>query len=255
MLEALRRGATGLLAKLLLGLLVVSFAIWGVADVFRGYSSTAVGKVGGYEISEEAYKRALANRLQVIEMQRGMRLTNEQARTFGIANDVLMALLREKLLDKHVDWLGLGLSDAAVADLIRNDPQFKGFDGKFNRSAFDMALRRNGLTEQQYFAARREGELREMLGDALQTGIVVPPYMVELLHKHYEERRAISYITLTPDKVPAPAEPTAAKLKEFYTQTRRQHVVPETRSARVLLLTLDEVKKRYKLSDEEIKAE
>jgi peptidyl-prolyl cis-trans isomerase D len=255
MLEALRRGATGLLAKLLLGLLVVSFAIWGVADVFRGYSSTAVGKVGKREVSEEEYKRALANRLQLIEMQRGMRLTTEQARTFGITNDVLMALLREHLLDTHVDQLGLGLSDTAVAELVRRDPQFKGIDGNFNRGAFDMALRRNGLNEEQYFKGRREGELREMLGDALQTGIVAPPFLIELLHKHYEEQRSISYVTLTPDKVPKPTEPTATKLKEFYDQTRKQHVVPETRGARVLLLTLDEIKRKYKLSDEEIKAE
>lgn len=255
MLEALRRGATGWLAKLLLGLLVVSFAVWGVADVFRGYSSSAVGTVGNRKVSEEDYKRALNNRLQLIEMQRGMRLTTEQARTFGITNDVLMGLMREHLLDTHVEALGLGLSDAAVVDLVRRDPQFKGIDGNFNRAAFDVALRRNGLSEQQYVNGRRSGELREMLGDALQSGIVVSPAMIDILHKHYEEQRTLAYVTLTPDKVDKPAEPTAAKIKEFYDQTKKQHVVPELRAARVLLLTVDTAKKKFTVTDEEIQAE
>ena len=173
MLEALRRGASGWIAKVLMGLLVISFAVWGVADVFRGYSSSAVGTVGNRQVSEEDFKRALNNRLQLIEAQRDMRLTPEQARTFGITNDVLMGLMREHLLDTHVQELGLGLSDAAIVNTVRRDPQFKGFDGNFNRSAFDIALRRNGITEQQYVNGRRSGELRELLGDGLQGGIVV----------------------------------------------------------------------------------
>lgn len=255
MLEALRRGASGWIAKIFLSLLVVSFAAWGVADVFRGYSSTAVGTVGKREVSEEDFKRALNNRLQLIEMQRGMRLTPEQARTFGITNDVLMGLMREHLLDTHVQELGLGLSDAAIVDIIRRDPQFKGFDGSFNRAAFDISLRRNGITEQQYVNGRRGGELREMLGDALQSGIVISPFMIDILFKHYEELRTVSSITLTPDQVPKPTDPTPTKLKEFYDQTKKQHVVPEMRAAQVLLLTVDTAKKKYQVTDEEIKAE
>jgi peptidyl-prolyl cis-trans isomerase D len=58
MLDALRRGAVNWLAKILLGLLVIAFAIWGVADVFRGYGTGTVARVGSIEISTDEYRQA-----------------------------------------------------------------------------------------------------------------------------------------------------------------------------------------------------
>ena len=59
MMEALRRGAASWVAKILLGLLIVSFAVWGIADVFTGYGQRSLARVGKTEISADEFQNAL----------------------------------------------------------------------------------------------------------------------------------------------------------------------------------------------------
>ena len=66
MLDALRRGSTGIVAKILLSLLIVSFAVWGIADVFTGYTRGAVATVGDAKISSTDYDRVLRTELDGI---------------------------------------------------------------------------------------------------------------------------------------------------------------------------------------------
>jgi peptidyl-prolyl cis-trans isomerase D len=58
MLDAMRRGAVNWLAKILLGLLIVAFALWGVADVFRNYGRGTLARLGNTEISVDEYRQA-----------------------------------------------------------------------------------------------------------------------------------------------------------------------------------------------------
>jgi len=60
MLDAMRRGALNWLSKILLALLVVAFAVWGVADVFRGYGRGTLARIGNTEISVDEYRQAYA---------------------------------------------------------------------------------------------------------------------------------------------------------------------------------------------------
>src|SRR5690606_4409516 len=66
MLDALRRGSTGWVAKILFALLVLSFAVWGVADVFTGFGRGAIAKVGSHEIRVEDFQRAYQNEIALI---------------------------------------------------------------------------------------------------------------------------------------------------------------------------------------------
>lgn len=84
MLEALRRGAQTRVAKLLFGLLVLSFGIWGVHDVFRGWGRGAVAHVGSTAISDEEFRRAYQNELDRVSQQARQRITAEQGRAFGL---------------------------------------------------------------------------------------------------------------------------------------------------------------------------
>ncbi|MGD0532879.1 MAG: SurA N-terminal domain-containing protein, partial [Methyloceanibacter sp.] len=57
-LEDLRKGAGRLFGMILMGMLVVSFGVWGIADIFRGYQSQTLIRVGDTEITSQDYARA-----------------------------------------------------------------------------------------------------------------------------------------------------------------------------------------------------
>jgi peptidyl-prolyl cis-trans isomerase D len=254
MLDALRRGAASWAAKILLFVLVISFAIWGVADVFRGYGQGALARIGAVEISTEDFQRTYQLELDGLARQLGRRLTPEQARTFGVDGRVLQQLIGAAAIEEHARELRLGLSDETVAELIKRDPMFRGPDGKFSQLALEGLLRQSGLSERGLLVTRRKDELREQLMAALFAGITVPDALLNLIHIFREETRTAQYFTIDPDKAVKLPEPDEAKLKETYEANKRQFVTPEYRALALLQMTTEEMKKRVPVSEDEIKA-
>ena len=254
MLDALRRGAVNWLAKILLGLLVIAFAIWGVADVFRGYGTGTVARVGSIEISTDEYRQAYQSELDSISRRFGRRLTAEQAKLLGIEQRALSRLMGAAAIDNHTRELHLSLSEQGIADIIRDDPAFHGPNGQFSRTAFQAYLRQNGYSEGRYLYDRRKEEVRDQLTDTLLGGLAPPQLVLDLLHRYREETRVIAHFTPDYDKLVKVAEPDETKLREHFEQNKRQYVTPELRKINVLLLTRDAVKARTAVADDEVKA-
>jgi peptidyl-prolyl cis-trans isomerase D len=255
MLDAMRRGAVNWLAKILLGLLIIAFAVWGVADVFRGYGRGTLARIGSTEITVDQYRQAYQDELASISRRMGRRLTPEQAKLLGLEQRTLSRLIGAAAIDAHARQLHLGLSDQGIADLIRQDPAFKGLDGAFSQRTFQNYLRQGGVSEGYYVANRRKEEVREQLTDTLVGGIAPPQLLIDLIHRYGEERRVIEHFTPDYDKLIKTPDPDEAKLKEFYEQNKRQFMTPELRKVAVLLLTREDAKSRSPVDEAEVKAD
>jgi peptidyl-prolyl cis-trans isomerase D len=254
MLDAMRRGAVNWLAKILLGLLIIAFAVWGVADVFRGYGRGTVARIGSIEISTDEYRLAYQNELESISRRFGRRLTLEQAKLLGVEQRALSRLMGAAAIDNHTRDLHLSLSEQGIADLIRDDPAFHGPNGQFSRTRFQAYLRQNGYSEGRYVYDRRKEEVRDQLTDTLLGGVAPPQLLLDLLHRYRDETRIIAHFTPDYDKLVKVAEPDEAKLREHYEQNKRQYVTPELRKVNALMLTRDAVKARTTVTDDEVKA-
>jgi peptidyl-prolyl cis-trans isomerase D len=250
MLEAMRRGAQTRVAKLLFGLLVLSFGIWGVHDVFRGWGRGAVAKVGGTAISDEEFRRAYQNELDRVSQQAKQRITPEQGRAFGLDRQVLAQLLGGAAVEAHADQLGLALSDATLVDGIQSDPDFQ-TDGKFSKQNFEGLLRQIGMSERGFLSLRRKDELRAAIIRSFISGQTIPKPLFDLMHAYNDEKRIIEWVKIDPDAVTV-ADPTEAKLRELYDKDKAKYMTPEYRKVQVLMLGVDDLKKQANISDDEI---
>ncbi|MCC7251416.1 SurA N-terminal domain-containing protein [Hyphomicrobium sp.] len=253
MLDAMRRGAQGWVAKLLFALLIVSFGVfWNVSDVFRGFGRGAVAKVGEADITVTDFQRAFQNQIRGITLEGGQRLTTEQALMLRLDRQALDQLIAQAAVKTHADQLGLSLSDETLAEGVRNDPDFAGPDGKFSRLGFDGLLRQLNLTEQGFLAVRRDDEVRRQIFDGLSSAVVVPKPTVEELHAFREETRTIEHVQIDAKKVTA-AAPDESKLSETYEANKASFMTPEYRKAAVLVLSTDALKSEITLTDDELK--
>ena len=232
MLDALRRGSTGWIAKVLFAMLVLSFTIWGVADVFKGWGRGAIAKVGNHEIRLEEYQRAFQNEINQISQQAGRRITTEQAHAAGLDNRVLAQLIGWSAVEAHANELGLALSDASLAEAMKNDQAFKGPDGKFNRLAFENVLDRLGLSERGFLQLRRRDELREQLTSAMINGVAVPDSMMDVVNQWRGETRVAEHFTIDADKAVKVPEPDEAKIKATYESNKQAFMAPGVPQAR-----------------------
>src|SRR6201996_8900724 len=114
MLRGMRKASSNWLGKtimaVVMGVLIISFGVWGIADIFRGFGQSTVAKVGHTEISLNEFRQIYTDRL----------LTPEQARAFGLDRQVLQQTIAEAALDENARRLGLGQSDDQIRELIMN---------------------------------------------------------------------------------------------------------------------------------------
>jgi peptidyl-prolyl cis-trans isomerase D len=253
MLDALRRGSTGMVAKALFAILVISFAIWGIGPVFRNFGRGALAKVGPHEIRVEDFQRSLQNELRAISRQTGRHITPEQARAAGIDQRVLAQLMAWAAVETHAAQLDLALSDEALINGLKDDPSFKDpATGTFSSIAFKNVLQNMGLSERGFLALRRRDELREQVTGALINGVAIPDSLVDLVNSWRNEKRVAQFFVIDADKAVKVPEPDDAKLRDTYEAYKGEFTSPEYRKLGVLILSVDDLKTKMDVTDAEI---
>jgi peptidyl-prolyl cis-trans isomerase D len=254
MLESLRRGAQSWVAKVLLGLLVVSFAVWGVEGIMtRGAGPDVVATVGNQEITAPTFQREMESQIRQVSEQMGQQLTLPQAYQFGLDRQVLGRLIAIAAFDAEADELGLEISDKVVAEDITSDPNLRGAFGRFDRDAFNNILQRIGMNEQAFIADRRAFMVRKQLFDVAQKGTVVSKTVMNAIFKYQDEIRAIDYVTLSDDAAGPIADPDANTLDAYYRTQAQRFTNPETRDFAVVELAPSDIAGSISLTDDELK--
>src|SRR5258705_8837475 len=145
MLRGIRTASTNWLGRIVmgvvLGLSAVSFAIWGIGDIFRGFGRSGLARIGGTEISVEQFRQLYNERLQQLGRQLGRPITLDQARAMGLDQQLVGQLIGEATLDERVKALRLGISDAEMARRITANPELLRPTGQFHQTRFQMLLR------------------------------------------------------------------------------------------------------------------
>jgi peptidyl-prolyl cis-trans isomerase D len=195
MLRGIRKASSNWLGKIIMGtvmgVLILSFAVWGIADIFKGFGQSTVAKIGNTEITIEQFRQLYTEKLQQIGRQFGRPLTQDQARAFGIDRQVLQQVVAEAALDEEARRIGLAQSDAETMRLIVNDPNFKGPSGAFDAARFQQTIRQFGYTEQRYVAEQRRVGLRRQIAGTVTAGFAPPKTLIEVLSRFQNEQRAI----------------------------------------------------------------
>ena len=111
MLDSLRQATSGITAKIFLGLIVISFMVWGVSGQFVGYGLGTAASVGNAEVTTQEFSRALNVRLQELGRQLNRGVSMEQARALGVPDQVLAELVSEAALDNQAMRYNLGVSE------------------------------------------------------------------------------------------------------------------------------------------------
>ena len=241
MLQGLRAASQNWIGRtimaIVMGFIVVSFAIWGIGDIFRGFGAGKIAQVGSVDISSEAYRTAYQNELQRIQRQARRGITNEEARAIGLDRQVLSRLVTEAALDQKAHQLGLAMADDDIAKTIFNDPSFKGPNGQFDRARFNELIRNNGYSERAFVNEQRQIYLRQQILQAVAGNLVVPQAMLDAIHRYRDETRSVDYVVLPPSAAGDIPPPTEDVLQKYFDARKQSFRAPEYRKLVTLAVT------------------
>ena len=258
MLRGLHKASSTWLGKALMatvmGFLVISFAIWGIGDIFRGFGRNAVATIGGAEISIEQFRQFYNDRLQQLGRQVGRPITPDEARARGLDRQLLGQLIAETSLDEQVRQLKLGLSDADIAQRVTSDPSFRGANGQFDRVRFEQLIRQAGFTEGRFIEDQRRSMLRRQLVQSITGNLKVPTIAMTMLNQYRNETRQIEYVALGPEQAGDISPPTPEVLNKFFEDRKTLFRAPEYRKITIMALAPTDLAKPDAVSDADAKA-
>jgi len=239
---------------ILIGMLVISFAIWGVADIFTGYGSQTLIRVGDTELNSQDYMRAQQDVLRAMSAQAGRSLSLQEARALGLDNRVLERLIGGAAVDTHARHLHLGISDAALLAEIMKDPSFQDPAGGFSPAAFQQALNSINMNEQGYLASLRERNLRRQILTTIGKVANSPDVLIGALNTYNGETRTLRYVLVPQSAAGTIPDPSEEDLKRYYDNHHSKFTQPEFRKIGVLAVTPETVKDQVQITESDLKA-
>jgi peptidyl-prolyl cis-trans isomerase D len=253
MMQGIRKAGQSLIGKLIIavmfGFLIISFAIWGIGDIFRGYGRNAVAVVGKTEIGLEQVRTAYQNEIQQLQRQQRRQIGPDLARALGLDQRVLSRLVTDAALDQTATKMGLAVSDETVRDILFADPNLKNAAGQFDPARFNELLRAIGMNEQQFVREQRAATMRQELSEMVVGAVGAPVALQELGHRLRHEQREIGYITLPESAAGEIAAPADDVLRKYFDERKAAFRAPEYRTASVLALTAATLADPAKVSD------
>ncbi len=252
MLQQLRSSAASLVAKLLVVLLIISFAAWGVTDyITQVRQDDAVATVGDVEIPGAELRQAFQRELNRFRAQ-GIELSSEQARNLGLLDQVLDRLISARVYEASGEWLGMAVSDDTVRRVIAEEPSFFDESGRFSRSRYEFVLSQSGISEGQFVADVRRDILRREILNSLDFSDKAPDALVKALHRWRGEKRVASYVTVPVDATRDVGEPDEATLAALHQEQAERFTAPERRRLSFLHLNREVAEKEIVVTDEQL---
>jgi peptidyl-prolyl cis-trans isomerase D len=251
----MRKASSNWLGKIVMatvmGVLIISFGVWGIGDIFRGFGQSTLAKVGHTEISTEQFRQIYTERLQQIGRQFGRPLTMDQARAFGLDRQVLQQTIAEAAMDEEARRLGLGQSNDETMRMIFNDPNFKGVNGAFDPQRFQTVIRQIGYSEQRFVAEQRRVSLRRQIAGTIAAGLEPPKVLIEALTRFQNEQRTVEYVKLDAAQAGTIDPPSPERLATYFDDHKTQFRAPEYRKISFVAVTPEDIGKWTEVSDED----
>lgn len=251
MLETFREHSKGWLAKLILALITVPFALWGIDSYLQqSGSSVAVAEVDGHEITVQEYSNALQN-LRA-RMQSEKKVDPTLLEDPAVAQSVLDHLVESRLMQSAAQRSGFTLGDAQLGTVILAMPEFQR-DGKFSQEMYDELLKQNRMTPSQFEARMRQ----DMLTQQIRSGAADAAFQTQAGMKRLldveNERREVSVHEIKAADFMSGARVEAAAVKAFYEKNKERFRVPEAVRIEYLILSASNLIPSMQVSTEDAK--
>jgi len=233
-------------------MLVASFAIWGIGDIFYGSpTEETVVSVGSSEITGGELNDAFNRNLSNLQRQFGGQFTREQAIGLGLLQQTMQEQIGLRLVDLEATEMGISVDDNTLRRLITQDPAFQSA-GSFDRVRFNQLLSRAGLSEEGYLASFRQEIARNTLTGSIAAAATVPDAQVDAIYNFRNEERRGRFLKIADadmENIPAPDD---ASLEAIYSENEEQFTAPEYRRITYVTIEPEDLLEEIEVSDDDI---
>jgi peptidyl-prolyl cis-trans isomerase D len=252
MLQSLHNTATSFFVKLLMVLLVASFALWGIGDIFRTSPASEVVSVGDGSVSALELQQALDEEVMNYRRMLGDQYTPDLLKTIGIPNQVLDKLVQQHLVEAELRAQGLAAPDSHLLAQLRDNPAFQNDERQFDADRFRAILAANNLTEAAYLDLLAKEASADMLMQSVFSGVRATKTAAHLAYLYENEQRTADLLLFRTGLVKQVEEPSTLELERFYEEYADNFKAQEHRVFSLVALDQQAMQQTLSLSDEDL---
>ena len=247
MLNALRDKTQGLIGAVLMVVLVVPFALWGVSSYFHGSSTTYVARGHHLRITRARYEESLARERSAVAAAYGKELNPAALSSMRFKKAVLEGLVNKTLLLHDAKKGGFHVSPVVLAEEIRQVPAFR-VHGTFSQARYEQLLQAQGMTPARFEQQVRNLTLVNELKVGLLASAFVPRPAAERAVALLGQRRLVSYAIVSPKTYRQAMRVSPTAVAQFYATHKKAFRLPEQVRVDYVLLSPQTIMQHLKAS-------
>lgn len=254
MLAGIRSFSKSIFAKIILGVIAISFVGWGLnASMLNLGTSRQVAEIGSQNISPAELDRAFQRSIQNMRSVFGPNFDRQQAIQMGLLNNTVQNLVSQKILRENAKEMGIGISNEKVRDTIFASPGFQNeTTGQFDRERFLQALYSSGYTEPEFIEGVRGDMMGQQVVGSLAGAVNAPDVMAQQIAAYRNEQRSGSFFALNPSEFDNIETPDDAILRKYHEDNAPQFTAPERRNVTLVTLSAADLAANMDVTDDEI---
>lgn len=251
MLQYIKNNSRNILVKLCLGILIISFAIWGILDVFTSMGSDNLAKVNGHYISTQQFLKLQEETIENLKRS-GKNISPELLKNSGLNQQILSRLIQNKIMELEAKRLGLTISTDNAIQIIKEkeffiDPKTK----QFSQEIFDNALKTMKISEAEFIDSIKKEVAMQIFSSSFNSSISAPKSLLKSYHDFLNSKYNFKIVKANVKTV---AEPSQSEIEDFYKKNKQNFKSEELRSVEYIYITPDN-KKTVEVSEQEVKTE
>ncbi|KZN53378.1 SurA N-terminal domain-containing protein [Pseudoalteromonas luteoviolacea] len=256
MLEKIREGSQGLAAKIVLGAVILSFALAGIGGYLGQTTEQPVAEVNGVKISQLDFARAFENERGRLEQQFGEyfeQIASDPTYMAQIRQGVVDRLVQQELQNQLAIELGLRVSDAQIKQAIFDMPYFQ-IGGQFSNDRYLQLIRQMNFQPDDFREYLREEMTRDQLVSAIAGSDFALDSEVKQTLVLQQQTRDVDYIVLDKEKLKSQVTVTESEIKDYYDLNQDQFMSPEQVALNYIELKASDMELVDPVTDEQVRA-
>ena len=250
MLQNIRDNSSGIIAKIIVGLIAVTFVVTGVNFFNGGDGDNVIAEVDGVEITERRFVEKLEQeRRQLLSILGDPSAINEDL----LRQSVLNALIEEASATRYSQKLSFGVTDQLVDQVLVEMPQFQ-TDGRFDARLFDQAVGRMGMSRLGFREELKRNLIEYQLKGAIETSMIVTPSELDRLNRLQNHTRSGVLVVIDIDPFVSQMSVSDDEVLSHYKTNKNSFVTEDSVALEYVLLSADNFQEQVVITDQDIRA-
>jgi peptidyl-prolyl cis-trans isomerase D len=252
MLQSIRERAQGWIAWIIVGLIIITFALFGIQEYAQGEKKTAVAVVNGEDITATDFLKLYHRQKARLQQQFGD-MYDQIVKDDQLRDQVLNALIESSVVEQWAKSHNMAITDAELSMVIQSAKVFQK-NGKFDQATYENILTRNGLTVGGFEQEQRDFLLENQSRQLTSISQMAPESLFKQLVDLQYQQRKMNYLRIDQKPLMKMAEITQDQMHSYYDKHKQQYVIPQQISIDYVLLSEDELSKKIKVTDDALQA-